>query len=106
MAGGIFIPIFKEDMLPVRKLLFFYAPWCPPCHFYDREIITPLEQQIGADRIMRVNAQDSPFTAEKYGVDKLPAIIILDGNKRILQSTGGYTTEYLQEIMKEGEKII
>lgn len=90
----------------MRILLFFYAPWCPPCHFYDREIITPLEQQIGADRIRRINAQNAPFTAEKYGVDKLPAIIVLDGNKRILQSTGGHTVEYLQEIMREGEESI
>lgn len=85
----------------MKKLLFFHAPWCQPCNFYDREIITPLEQQIGADRIVRVNAQEDPFRAEKYGVDKLPAIVILDGNKAVLRSTGGYTTEQLKEMIKE-----
>lgn len=83
----------------MRKLLFFYATWCPPCRFYGREVITPLEQCVGSDRIIRVNAQDDPQMAEKYGVDKLPTIVIIDGDKRILQSTGGYTVEGLIEIM-------
>lgn len=85
----------------MKKLLFFQAPWCTPCQFYDREVITPLEQTVGADRITRVNAQNDPFMAEKYGIDKLPTIIILDGNKRILQSTGGYTIEQLLEFLEE-----
>lgn len=84
----------------MRKLLFFYATWCPPCRFYDREVITPLEQCVGADRIIRVNAQDDPQMAEKYGVEKLPTIVILEGNKRILQSTGGYTAEELIKRLK------
>lgn len=82
--------------------MFFHALWCPPCQFYDREIITPLEQEVGTDRIVRVNAQDDPFTAERYGVDKLPTIIIIDGDKPIMQSTGGYTVPQLKELLKGG----
>lgn len=84
----------------MKKLLFFHALWCPPCRLYEREIITPLEQHVGFDRIFRVNAQNDPFTAEKYNVDKLPTVVILDGEKRILQSTGGYTVDKLIEIME------
>lgn len=86
--------------LKMKKLLFFHAPWCPPCRLYEREVIAPLEQCVGAGRIVRVNAQNDPFTAEKYNVDKLPTIVILDGEKRILQSTGGYTVDRLVEIME------
>lgn len=88
----------------MKKLLFFHAPWCPPCRCYDREIITPLGQRIGNDRIIRVNAQKNPFTAEKYGVEKLPTIVIIDGNERFMQSTGGFTVDELEKLMKESDK--
>lgn len=89
----------------MKILLFFHAPWCPPCHFYDRTIISPLEQIIGCERIIRVNVQNEPAMAEKYGVEKLPTIVVLNGDKRILQSTGGYTVEQLVEIMRKGGEI-
>lgn len=72
----------------MRKLLFFHAPWCPPCRFYERQFITQLEQTVGADKIRRVNAQTDPFTAEKYRVDKLPTVVLLDGEKVYMQRTG------------------
>ena len=63
----------------MRKLLFFHAPWCSPCRRYIKEYIEPLEQLAGEDKVVRVNAQDAPQTAEKYGVDKSPTVVILDG---------------------------
>ena len=52
----------------MRKLLFFYAPWCPPCRFYEKEFISFLEKIVGKGQIQRVDAQADPFTAEKYHV--------------------------------------
>lgn len=86
--------------MSMRKLLYFYAPWCSPCKFYDREIIAPLEQRVGTHRITRINVQDEPFNADKYGVDKLPAIVILDNEKIVMRSTGGYTTDQLEDLIK------
>ena len=63
----------------MRKLLFFHAPWCSPCRRYVKEYIEPLEQLAGEDKVVRVNAQDAPQTAEKYGIDKIPTVVILDG---------------------------
>lgn len=90
----------------MRKLLFFHASWCPPCRFYDREIIMPLEKITGKDRIIRVSVQETPSQAEKYRVDKLPMMIILDNEEVILRSTGGYTVDKLAEIMDKGGDTI
>ena len=72
----------------MRKLLFFYAPWCAPCRFYEKEFISFLEKIVGKDRIRRVDAQNDPFTAEKYHVDKLPAVVLLDGETVHMNRTG------------------
>ena len=45
----------------MKKLLFFHAPWCPPCRLVEREVVTPLEQEIGSEKIQRINAQNEPF---------------------------------------------
>lgn len=72
----------------MRKLLFFHAPWCPPCRFYEKEFILPLIQMAGADKVQKINAQEAPFTADKYSIDKLPAIVLLDGEQVKMNRTG------------------
>ena len=63
----------------MRKLLFFHASWCGPCKVYDREIITPLENLVGADRIERIDAWKEPHKADKYHIKRIPAAVLLDG---------------------------
>lgn len=84
----------------MKKLLFFHAPWCPPCQFYDRQFIEPLEKLIGRERVCRVNVQDKPFMAEKYLVDKLPAVIILDDEKVYMRCTGAIDVNEIAEILR------
>lgn len=87
----------------MRKLLFFHAPWCPPCRFYEKQFITPLEQIAGSEKIVRVNAQDDPITADKYSVDKLPAVILLDGETVKMRRTGAIDTKEVAKWLKGGE---
>lgn len=63
----------------MRKLIFFHASWCPPCRFYEKQFISTLEELVGAERIERVDAWKEPHRAEKYHVDKLPTVVLLDG---------------------------
>lgn len=72
----------------MRKLLFFHASWCPPCQFYENQFIAPLEQLAGAEHIERVDAWKCPQKAEKYLVDRLPAVILLDGERVQMSRTG------------------
>lgn len=72
----------------MRKLLFFHATWCGPCKVYDREIITPLENQVGTEHIERIDAWKEPWRAEKYHVERLPTVVLLDGDTVKLNYTG------------------
>lgn len=55
---------------------------------------------MGAEYICRINAQNDPFTAEKYGIDKLPAVIILDGKKVIMRCTGAIDIDKTVELLR------
>lgn len=88
----------------MRKLLFFHSPWCPPCRFYEKEFILPLIQTAGADKVQKINAQEDPFTADKYGIDKLPAIVLLDGEQVKLNRTGAIDIKKVAEFL-EGSDV-
>ena len=68
-----------------EETTFFHSPWCPPCRFYEKEFILPLIQTAGADKVQKVNAQENPFAADKYSIDKLPAIVLLAEVSTLIQ---------------------
>ena len=84
----------------MKKLLFFHASWCGPCKVYDQEIIAPLEQLVGSDRIERIDAWKEPFKAEKYHVERLPTVVLLDGETVYMNRTGTIDIDELAEWMK------
>ena len=81
----------------MRKLLFFHASWCSPCRFYEKQFIGPLED------IERVDAWRAPQRAEKYLVDKLPTVVLLDGEKVVLRRTGAVNINKMAAWLKGGD---
>lgn len=86
----------------MRKLLFFYAPWCSPCKFYSKEIISKVEAELPS-HVVRINAENRPDLAQKHDIDRLPSIVMLDGENVILRSTGGYMPEKLIKKLREDD---
>ena len=85
----------------MRKLIFFHASWCPPCRFYEKQFIFPLEKLAGAEHIEHIDAWKEPWKAEKYMVDKLPTVVLLDGNTVCMNRTGAIDINDVAEWLKE-----
>lgn len=81
------------------KLLFFHAPWCPPCKFFDREFIKPLAKEVGQDKIQRINAEEEPQLAEQYGVTRLPRAMVLVNDKVVDSAVGFSDLEHCIKIL-------
>jgi thioredoxin 1 len=67
---------FKQDVLERDKpvLVDFWAPWCAPCR-----MIAPILDQIATEHadaleIVKVNIDENPEIAAKYGVLNIPML--------------------------------
>ena len=66
------------------KIIDFWAPWCGPCK-QMKPIIEKLESEYA---VQKVNIDEDPETAVKYGVMSIPTLLIMDGDKEIKRFIG------------------
>ena len=68
-------------------LIDFYANWCGPC-----KMLSPIIDEIADERedivVGKVNVDDEPELAEKFGVFSIPTLVILKEGNVVHQSAG------------------
>ena len=69
-------------------LVDFWATWCPPC-----KMLLPIIEQLanesdGSYRIGKVNVDDSPELAMRYGVQNIPTMIVFKNGEEVNRAVG------------------
>ena len=69
---------FQSEVLSSDRpvLVDFWAEWCVPCH-----MVSPVVEEIARDhsealKAVKLNVDDNPETARRYGVMSIPTLIV------------------------------
>ena len=75
----------KEINGPQDKfvLVDFFAVWCEPCSALAPILEKVAEQFKDKVVLMKANLDDTPFNARKFGVEKIPTVVLFKNGKPV-----------------------
>ena len=70
-----------------KVLIDFYADWCGPCR-----MLAPIIEELAAENpqyaVAKINVDQEPELAERFGVFSIPTLVVLQNGQIIDQSVG------------------
>ena len=89
---------FDNEILEGKVLVDFWATWCGPC----RMLAPILEQLEAADpsvKICKVNVDEQPDLAKRFGIMSIPTLLLFKNGKLSDKSVGLMDLDSLKEFV-------
>ena len=88
-----------ESELPI--FVDFWAEWCGPCQTVGLAVEQLSQELDGRIQVAKVNVDESPDIAARYGVRSIPSLLLFKGGKEIGRTVGAAPTEVYARFIEQ-----
>jgi thioredoxin 1 len=90
---------FEKDVLSAGKpvLVDFWAEWCAPCRMLAPTCCGGCEYYGDNASVVKLNVDDNPSTAQRYGIKGIPTLILFRDGKEVERVVGATSKESSRE---------
>ena len=79
----------------------FWAPWCGPCKMVAPILDKLAKEYAGKVVVAKVNTDNYPEWAQKYGVQGIPTMLFVAGGKIVHRQVGALPERMLREAVAQ-----
>jgi thioredoxin 2 len=93
----------EVERSPLPVLLDLWAPWCGPCQMISPIVEELAKEMVGRVRVAKLNVDENPATSGRFGIDSIPALLVLKSGQEIDRIVGAQPK---REILRRLENAI
>jgi thioredoxin 1 len=94
---------FESSILQGDKpaLIDFWAEWCQPCKMLAPTVEEIAGEYEGKVLVGKLNVDDNPATATKYGIRGIPTLLLFKGGQVVQQLVGVKSKAEIKKVIDE-----
>ena len=97
---------FQKEIENITKpvLVDFFTSWCSPC-----SVLAPILEKLTDDYqgeliLIKVNLDGIPLTAQKFGIERIPTVILFEKGKPVSGFTGLFPESIIKDWLEKNLK--